>query len=513
MAHDLTLSEGSAWYRGLRAPRRTREALIVGLLAIVLWACVQLESRFAGLDVETLTVGETPVTLYRTTAETAQPLVVVAHGFGGSRQMMDQISVTLARSGFSVAAFDFPGHGRHPGLLSPDVERIEGTTSQLVEATVDVTRAMGARADTAGPIALVGHSMATDVVIRAAQQLHDVGGVAAISMYSEAITATDPQRLLILSGEHESHLRNAGLRAIGQIDPDAGEGVTVFDGDVTRRSVVAPGVGHVGVLYSTKTLDEIVAWLTEAAGISVTGAPDRTGWIAGMLLAALALLAWPLSYALPSKAMPDQPIVPWRMFLLVVALPIPVVAALAFLIPTGLGAIAGILTLAGIFGGWGLVQLIVLWRGGFRPNPPDGIGTAVFLFWGLVIFAVALDRYGAAFLPTGPRLGAMALMLLGTVPLMLADRMLSDGAPIWRRVVARLTLILALGGAMALNPTELGLTFTVLPVLALFFLVYGSIAQHIANRRGAGAAALGSGIALAWAVAASTPLFAVSLTP
>ena len=102
----------------------------------------------------------------------------------------------------------------------------------------------------------------------------------------------------------------------------------------------------------------------------------------------------------------------------------------------------------------------------------------------------------------------MALMALGTVPLMLADRVLLAGARWWQRGVARFTVLFTLSGAVALSPTELGLTFTVLPVYVLFVAVYGALAYWIEARRGAGGLGLGAGVALAWAIAASTPLFA-----
>jgi pimeloyl-ACP methyl ester carboxylesterase len=409
----------------------------------------------------------------------------------------------LARAGFAVAAFDFAGHGRNPVPLSPDVTRIEGTTAQLVAETVAVAQAMSARPETGAQVVLVGHSMATDVIIRAARDLGGVAAVAAISMYSEAITATEPKRLLVVSGEYEPHLREAGLNAVAQIDAQAGEGQTVAAGEVLRRTVFAPGVEHMGVLYSETTKAEITAWLTEAVGLDTRFAPDLSGTIAGLMLVALILLAWPASRFLPEIAAPP-PQRDLKASALAVVFPIPALLGVVYLLPLGSFA-----TLAAAFGTWGMVQLAALGQRGHVPAPPELIGLFAFLAVGS-LFALALDRYGAAFLPVGPRLPVMALMLLGTVPLMLADSVLARVAPLWLRIVARAALVIALGGAMALSPTELGLTFTVLPVLVLFFVVYGSFARWVTQARGPGAAHLGMGLALAWAVAASTPLFAAA---
>ena len=57
-------------------------------------------------------------------------------------------------------------------------------------------------------------------------------------------------------------------------------------------------------------------------------------------------------------------------------------------------------------------------------------------------------------------------------------------------------------------PGTLGLSFSVLPVLVLFFVVYGTMGRAL-DRGGADATSVGValGICLAWAIAASTPLF------
>jgi len=57
------------------------------------------------------------------------------------------------------------------------------------------------------------------------------------------------------------------------------------------------------------------------------------------------------------------------------------------------------------------------------------------------------------------------------------------------------------------NAASLGLSFTALPVLVLFWLIYGTATQWIVVARGR-RAGVALGIWLAWALAASTPLFA-----
>jgi len=104
----------------------------------------------------------------------------------------------------------------------------------------------------------------------------------------------------------------------------------------------------------------------------------------------------------------------------------------------------------------------------------------------------------------------MAWLCLGTIPFMLADSTLIRVRAIWQRWLARLVPTAALLAAMLLAPEKLGLMFTVIPVLVLFYLIYGMMGRWVALRAGPMSAGLGLGIILAWSIAATTPLFAGS---
>ncbi|MFN4128904.1 MAG: alpha/beta hydrolase, partial [Paracoccaceae bacterium] len=244
--------------------------LVIGIVAFVLivLSVLKLEGDRAGLDVSAFHAGSTPVTLYQKPGQTG-PLVIVAHGFAGSVQIMQAYSLTLAQAGYRVVAFDFEGHGRNPTPMSGDVASVEGTTALLVAETRRVIAAARALPQ-AGQIALLGHSMATDILVRAsiaeAQAGTPVDAVVAISMFSQAVTADSPQRLLVISGQGESFLRKAGLDAVHLVDPDAGEGDLAVTGSVSRRAVVAPWVEHVGVLFSPTAVNAAAAWLDVTFG-------------------------------------------------------------------------------------------------------------------------------------------------------------------------------------------------------------------------------------------------------
>jgi hypothetical protein len=490
----------------MKHSRRSVAVVLLAATLVAVVAVVALERQRAGLEVERITLGSSPVTVWSAAEFQAAPLAVVAHGYAGSRQMMQPLAITLARSGFVVAAFDFHGHGRNPEPMTSDVTSLDGATAQLVRQTVGVARAARDLPIVAGPVALVGHSMATDIVIRASAEIEDVAAVVAISMYSDAVGPRSPGRLLIVSGAREGRLREVALDRLRQLDPDAAEGETVRADGVMRRAVAAPRVGHVGVLYSPVTLAETRDWISAAMQRPVTGAvPSSYGvWLLA-LLAALVAVAWPVASLLGAP----RPATGCGRRTALVALAAPIVPALAaaVLVPQGAFGLTAFASLSAFFGAWGAIQLVVLWRGGLRLTRPGAAGSGLLLAWGLGLFATALDRYGAAFLPTGPRVPVMALLLAGTVPFLLADALLTLGAGWPLRLAARLLPLATLLLAMVIEP-RLGIAFTVLPVLVLFWLVYGLAGRWVSARAGPSSTGLALGVILAWAIAASTPLVA-----
>ncbi|MGP3697567.1 alpha/beta hydrolase [Rhodobacter sp. NSM] len=488
----------------------SRPRLVTAALAVVaiLLSLVMLERARTGIERIPMTVGVTPATLYRPADAAPAPLAVVVHGFGGSRQMMEAISLTLARAGMAVVSFDFHGQGRSVVPMSPDAfpdeQGSSGTTVQLVRQTLEVIEAAEALPGVQGPAALVGHSMATDILVRAAARRPATGPVALISAYSREVTPETPAKLLILSGQREGGLREVALGMVRQVAPEAAEGETVRAGEIERRAAVAPYVGHAGVLWSPATLRELRDWLApgSTAPVAATGP-----WIL-LLLAGLVALVWPAAALLPNRRRKALAI-GWPFFLVLLALPALPAAFLSLNFGASVLGLAGVGRIALFFGIWGLLQLAVLAHYRGLDRRIDGPALAL-LMGGSLIFAFAMDRYAAAFLPTGPRLPLMALLAIGTLPFMLAHAHLAHRAGFWRRLLLALAPVLALGGAIAAEPERLGLSFTVVPVFLLFLLVFGTMGRWVSRFTGPATVGIGLGLMLAWSIAASTPLFGAS---
>ena len=493
---------------------------MVALVAILV-SIYNLENFRQGINSSTLRIGHTPATLY-SQADADGAFIIVAHGFAGSRQLMQAYSLSLANAGYRVIAFDFEGHGRNPVPMSGDVTAIDGTTRLLVDETRRViARARELDVNSTG-IVLLGHSMATDVLVRAAMAEEDAGKaidtIVGISMFSEAVTASFPASLLVINGQWEGRLRSPGLRQLQLVDRNAKEGDTARNEGVVRRVIAAPGVEHVSVLFSMTAVNEALAWIDSVYARQSSPVVASPGiWIllllAGIVLLLRPLIQWLPANGLPTKGLPTnadyQQALPRRTFLLAVILPAVLTPWLALLPDIGFlpVLVADYLMLHLLV--FAAVQLVVI-----RPRLSCSLSTSVvaallLAFWGIIVFGLALDRYAASFLPTAGRLLIVSVLSIGTVLFMFSDSVVTENGRglLWRRMVARLTLILSLLAAAFLDAERLIFLLLILPVLMLFYLVHGLMGRWVARRCGPCAAGAGLGLCLAWALGVSFPLF------
>lgn len=494
--------------RGVRAL-----AALVGLICCLagLW---QLEAERRGLTITELAVGTTPATVYQRSDVEKAPVVIITHGFAGSRQFMEAFALTLAHAGYLAVSFDFEGHGRNPTPMRGDVTRVEGTTQFLMREIGRVTDAALALPGADGRVALLGHSMASDIIVRQALTDPRVAATVAISMFSEAVTASAPRNLLIITGAGESKLRSDALRNLRLTDANAMEGDTVGDpagaGPGGRRAVVAPGVEHISVLYSSVALREARDWLDAVFGRKSGGDVAATGGPIVLLLAGLVLLAWPLSSLLPRA---DHPVARPALRSLLIATLVPAIVtpiALRFVdtrfLPVLVADYLAVHLLV-----YGVLSLLLFYIQGVRFRRVAWLAAAALALYGIGVLGGALDRYVASFMPNAARLPIIAAIAVGAVPFMLADSLATQGgrAPLWRTLMVRALFLVSLGGAVALDFHRLFFLLIIVPVIVLFFIVFGLIGGWVGRRTGSPAAVgLGLGLILAWSIGVSFPMFA-----
>jgi dienelactone hydrolase len=488
--------------------------VLVGVLALaaILVSLGAMRANEAGLAITRHQLGPVPVTLYHPAGAERAPAVVVAHGFAGSQQMMQQFATTLAQAGFVAATFDFPGHGHNTEPMAGGITDDRAASRALLGALDQVVGFARAHPAADGQVALVGHSMAADIVLRYALANPGIAATVAISTMAPGVTATEPANLLALVGAWEPPiLRDEVARIVALAAP----------GTVREGRVVA-GVEHIGVIYATKTLAATRAWLARTFGPtfgrSAEGPIDaRGGWI-GLLFLGLVALCWPLAALLP-RAAPDAPATPlgWRRVWPVVVVPAVATPLLLRLVPTNFLPILLGDYLAVHFVVYGaLTALALAWRHIPVARPAVVLrhlllAALLVASWQVLAFGLPLEAYVTAFVPMGPRVWLVGAMLLATLPWFAADELFTraPGAPRWLYAVTKVAFLVSLALAVALDLRRLFFLIIIIPVILILFVVYGLISRWVFRATGHPlVAAFGNAAALAWAIAVTFPMVA-----
>jgi pimeloyl-ACP methyl ester carboxylesterase len=503
-------------------------SIIVALLALLAigLSLIQLRAAQAGVTIARGYVGTTPITIYRPQSSPIGPVVVLAHGFAGSQQLMQSFAIALARNGYGAVTFDFLGHGRNPAPLGGSITREDGATRRLVAQTASICAYARGLGD--GRLAILGHSMASDVIVRVAQAHPEISATIAVSMFSPAVTRMAPRNLLVIVGAWEGMLRKEALRAVGQVSAPARpvEGVTYgsFAGGNARRASFSPHVEHISVLYSQASMVAAVSWLDGAFRITRTRPATfgmRGPWIL-LLIAGVTALGWPLSMMLPIVSrVPLGAGLGWGAIwpaLVVPALLTPLV--LRFLPTHFLPILVGDY-LALHFALYGVICfLFVRWRApyaalraGDRAWSLGAFAAAVLLvtLYGAIALGWSIDLYVTSFALVGARLPLLLAMLVGTFCYFLSDEWLTRGLGAARGgyPASKIAFLMSLLIAVTLDFERLFFLVIIVPVIVITFLIYGLYSRWCYHRTGHPlVAGMASAVAFAWAIAVTFPMIA-----
>jgi dienelactone hydrolase len=507
--------------------RRVLLPMLMTLLALaaIAGAVVQLEGASRGLVVIRQQVGTAPVTVFRLAglpAAAPMPVVLIAHGFAGSQQLMQPFALTLARNGFVAVTFDFPGHGRNSAPMLGGLADQALSQQTLLTAMDEMGRfAQGLAGAEGGSAryAVVGHSMASDIVVRHAQAQRQVQAGVGVSLFAPSITADtgpdSPRNLLVVGGALEPAMMAAeALRVVARVAGPSAEAERTygrFDDGTARRATLSPGVEHIGVLYSAHTQAETLAWLNAAYSRPQSDHPfiDARGRWLGLLLSGVVALAWPLSRLLPWLGAREgaggtrEAVAParWRWWRVRGQAPLVLLPALAtplllWKLPSDFLPILLGDYLVLHFGLYGLLTLALMGWAGQRPwrlSWPARARAQVLALtlagtaaYALLAVGLPIDRYVFNLQPQAERWPIVLALWAGTLPYFVADEWLTrapTAAPA-AYFCSKLAFLASLVLAIALNPERLFFLAIIVPAILLLFVAYGLFSRWVGRRTG-----------------------------
>lgn len=492
--------------------------LVAGIAATaIIYGLVQLVGTRAGLEIQAVDIDGTPATLFRLADAEPAPAVVIAHGFAGSRQLMESFAMTLARNGFVAISFDFLGHGRNRQPLTGDVTLETGATAVLVRETQKVIAYAHDVPGSDGQVALLGHSMASDIIVRVAIADPRIAATVAVSMFSNEVTADRPRNLLMIAGSLEEFLIEHAKAALSQVAGDEPQLATTYgnlaDGRA-RRLAIATGVEHVGVLFSATSLREAESWLSSTFERSSKGEIATRGSALLWLFAGLIALVWPMASLLPradvARSTENTP--GWRRLGLLIFIPAILTPLLLWKAPWDVLAIQVADYLAFHFFIYGALTLAGLWMAGARLPSAERktwvMAAIVSVVW-VALIGLPIDWFVASFWPHPGRIPVILMLAAGTLIYTIADAWLAQNLRTGVGLLSKMAFVGSLAAAIALNLEALFFLAIIFPVIVLFFLVYGLMGWWVGGRVGHPlVVGIANGVAFAWALGVTFPLLA-----
>ena len=427
---------------------------------------------------------------------------IICHGYAGSKEMMRQLAFDIANAGSNAVIFDFIGHGSNSQKLINNPTELSGTTQQLVDQVITVIDLLKSKYGSDIKLNLIGHSMASDIVIRASEK-QNISSIAAISPYSTKVTENFPQDLLLTSGQFEKHLRNHSLKFTKLIVKDADENIEYSNGLVRRKASYTKNTGHVSVIYSPQTSATITEWFY------LNNIP-RTLWSTHIIwtLLGLTMITYGLSRSKLSSINYNENRRVSSVKSIVVGISSPTIALFSSFIEYEPFSIFGFGSVAAYFGLAGAASLVLcreIWENSERFN----FYPFIKMLFAFSILVILINHFIGSFFIDNHRIFAFVIMIIPlTIFCVAIEKLISMSATVIA-VFIRLAPLMGFSILLAIFPEKYGVMFTTVPIYICYFLVFGYIGKF--QRKDMGSYTIGTlhGIFLAFSLAATNPIFSI----
>ncbi len=487
--------------------------IVTSFLCLAIFSIFRLASYEKNIETTYETFGKTPVVVSSPIGKKNDQLIFISHGFAGSTTFMRPIAIALAEAGFITIRFDYLGHGKHPEPYSGDITTIKGATQNFVKQTeIIIDHFLNKYKSETGLI--IGHSMASDIVIRTAKKSSQIEGVIGISTYSDAVTETHPKNLLILNGQWEPPLRAKArdiLISSGIKNPTEGKLYGEFKNGTARKVVAVKNSDHVGVLYSSTTQREIIAWANQIYQQNYNIVTNSIGLWAGLLFLSLFIL-----FICSLKFFPDRKLergtLSFRNFIFASILATVIIPyALKFFTPTPVAFPAHNHLISHLL----LMSIVLSVVTPVKLNKPliKSFNLQIFAFLFVtfsLVFGNVLNSYVSTFYLSDGRIGLFLLMAIGCVPIMIVIQSFYQVEKYGWMIgnLAKLFILISLSISIWLDLEKLFILGYAVILLIAFSIIFGFLA-NLLNRKYNDVLSIGTanGLVLAWTFATALPIY------
>ena len=425
---------------------------------------------------------------------------IICHGYAGSKEMMRQLAFDIANAGSNAVIFDFIGHGFNSQKLINNPTELSGTTQQLVDQVITVIDLLKSKYGSDIKLNLIGHSMASDIVIRASEN-QSISSIAAISPYSTKVSKNFPKDLLLTSGQFEKHLRNHSLIYTQLIVPDADENVEYSNGLVRRKASYIKNTGHVSVIYSPQTSATITEWFN----LKNSHRPPWSSQIIWILLG-LTMLTYGFSRFKLSTINYYENSRISSVKSIIVGISSPTIALSSSFIDYEPFSIFGFGSVAAYFGLVG-AAILLLCRETWENSEKFNFYPFIKMVVAFSILVIVINHFIGSFFITNHRSFAFISMIIPLTIFCVAIEKLISMSTTIIAVFIRILPLIGFSILLASFPEKYGVMFTTIPIYIFYFLVFGYIGKF--QRKCVGSYTIGTlhGIFLAFALAATNPIF------